>query len=934
MIKRLITIVLSVVTIVSLSLFVACKKSSDDSSSGSGGNGSSGSSTAPTISVSAITGFEDEDSAYVIEGGNGVELSMNAEKKYVRTGNGSLKLSVSRFASAEFGFSENIKEKVITDYDFLSFWLYSDFDGTLALTNTAVYSDGKGEIICGGISKGEWTQVKILKGSDAFGVIQYNLSFNKFVLMATGKDFGAVVNYDAYIDDIRLYKEGGKGECEMALEVDSVIIDKMPTVEVGKDYRLPDVCVFSPAGYRIAGANENCAKRVTDENGKAVSVSDGVMNVSVCGKYVYECEYVYDGIVNVLRKEFTVAFGECEEFYLGVATVGREYEITVPELKKVGSDELVAEADCAVSVEDPSGNACAVTDLKFIPSAVGEYKITYEFTLTSGGVKNSLVVEKNLYSNAVAGLIADFSTDQSGLFELSPGASGIFVGMSTDRYKPAENGNKGAYKITSSGVNTVAISLTDSFPFRNADGKKYLSMWIYNGSNAVVTAELTSCGKTVALSPLCWNQCVFRAEDFIGDFAHSDLLFYDFETHSKLNCDFFIDDIRLIGEGDEEEVVFAPTVCENEYDSATGEGVMYAANTTYEIDLALYDFDSNRLAEKAEVVSVKDKRNRTVKVTDGRYFVPVLPGIHTVTLRYKNGNVLCTSERTINVTEQILISPNSKFLLSPGEVGTTYRFDMLPEIWNHGVKDSSVKPYIYVNDPSGKLVVEGKDEFVPSASGKYGIIFLVNDEQTSSNAMYECTLIVYPKGKIGVVADFEDKDISMMQSTTYYYGEVSDFSLSDKFAYSGKYSAVFSNVNDGTRELKFGLTADSLADDISKSKYFSFRIYIEDEKESTQFYIKKTQYADWIDERDKSFVTGSLSQRIESNRWVEVRIEREDYETVLGGVIFAGYTVNLGGSLWAAQNNDYITMFSVMSVDNGAIRKGVNVYIDDITLGY
>ena len=932
MMKRLITIVLCIVTITSFALFVACKKTPVDSSSGSAED--SGSSTDQTISVSAITGFEDEDSAYVIENGNGVELSMNTNKKYVRTGNGSLKISVSRFANAEFGFSESIKEKVITDYDFLSFWLYSDFDGTLALTNTSVYSDGKGEIIRGGIAKGEWTQVKILKGSDAFAVIQYNLSFNKFVLMATGKDFGNVVNYDVYLDDVRLYKEGGEGECEMAIEVDSVIVDKMPTVEVGTDYRLPNVCVFSPAGYRIVGADKDCDKRVTDESGKTIPVNDGVINVSVCGKYFYECEYVYDGIVNVLRKEFTVAFGECADFYLGVATVGREYEIAVPELNKVGSDELVTEADCAVSVEDPSGSACAVSDLRFIPSAVGEYKITYNFSLVSGGVKNTLVVEKDLYSNAVAGLIADFSTDQSGLFELSPSASGIFVGMSTDRYKPAENGNKGAYKITSSGVTTVTITLTDAFPFRNAEGKKYLSMWIYNGSNAIVTAELTSCKKTVDLSPLCWNQCVFYAEDFVGDFAYSDLLFYDFRTHSKLNCDFFIDDIRLIGEGDEEEVAFAPGVCENEYDPTTGEGVMYAANTTYEIDLTLYDFASTRLAEKAEVVSVKDKRNRTVKVTDGRYFVPVLPGIHTVTLQYKNGNVLCTSERTIDVTEQILISPNGKFLLRPGEVGASYVFDVLPEIWNHGVKDSSVKPYIYVNDPSGKLVVEGKNEFTPTVSGKYGIIFLVNDEQTGSNAMYECILVVYPAGKVGVVADFENGDISMMQSTTYYYGEVSDFSLSDKFAYSGRYSATFSNVNDGTKELKFGLTADSLAGDISGSKYFSFRIYIEDEKESTQFYIKKTQYADWIDERDKSFVTGSLSQRIETNRWVEVRVERKDYEAVLGGVIFAGYTVNLGGSVWAAQNNNYITMFSVMSVDNGTIRKGVNVYIDDITLGY
>jgi len=226
------------------------------------------------------------------------------------------------------------------------------------------------------------------------------------------------------------------------------------------------------------------------------------------------------------------------------------------------------------------------------------------------------------------------------------------------------------------------------------------------------------------------------------------------------------------------------------------------------------------------------------------------------------------------------------------------------------------------------------NSFVPTETGKYTVFFLARDTKiSSSNALLEVTLTVYPAGKYGVIADFEDGNSKVLEATTYYYGEVSDFSLTDARVHGGTKSALFRNMSPDTREMTFGIATDNLAGDISRTKYFSFWIYIEDETGDNDYRVVKRGYANWIHERDKSFVPGSLNVTVKANRWVEIRVDRADYEKVLGGTIFAGQTISLGGSMWTAENNAYITGFNV--VDNQQpLDKSLKVYIDDITVGY
>lgn len=935
--RKFLIAVLGVLCCAGLMVFAACggggASSSGSSSQSTEPSGGGGNDT-PDKTVSVTTSFENSGDELVFIGGNGTDLSLNTNEKYVRTGEKSLKIAVSKFANAEFSFSDNIEEKVVTDYEYLSFWVYSDFDGTLAVTNSAVYSAGKGSFIATGIEKGVWTKVKIDKNSEAFGIIKYNLAFNRFILMATGKDFGSAAEYDFYIDDVRLYKAGDKGECEIALTQGDEIVYEMAVAEAGQDYVLPKVCVFSPEGYRIAGADAACVKSVYDEGGNPIKVENGKINVDKCGIYTYECVYVYDEIENVFTARFEAAFAGISDFYVGSAAVGKEYAVVMPVLTKIGGTEVLTDVSCSVSVISPDGKEESVVDGSFTPLTEGEYVIKYEFSRNVGGTENKKVITKKLFAGAVAGLVNDFSGESTCGFKLGESAANMSLTLSGDRYKPAINGNKKSLKIGSSGNNTVSVSVSEEFPYKNADGKKYLSAWVYSGASVPVTMELTCVNAKYTLKSGEWNYCVFKSGDFIGDFAKSELLFYDEITRTKLSCDFYIDDVRLIGDGDAEEVVFADKVFSDEYDPATKKGIRYALNTRYEIDTRLYDAEGGLLTEKATVDAVKDKRNRNVTVVDGKYFTPKLAGRHTVTLSCEQNGILCTSEKVIDVGEQFLLSPDDKFLLLPGERGIAYTFDEMPVIWNHGEIDLTTIPEIIVFDPKGNEIAVTGGSFTPAVTGRYTAVFMVKDEDTRANALIECGVVVFENGKKGIIADFEDENVSMMESTTYYYGAVSDFGISEKRVHGGKYSAAFSSTSDDTRELKFGLTAGNFAGDISRSKYISLWVYVEDNNAENSYYIRKTQYGGWIDETDKSFVTGSLNLTLKTNGWTEIRVERKDYETVLGGVIFAGYTFSAGGSMWAAQNNDFITMFSVMNSDNGSIKKGVAVYIDDFVIGY
>ena len=104
----------------------------------------------------------------------------------------SLKIMVSEFADATFRFNENVQPTNITSYEYLSFWMYIDYEGTFGLSNSCLSSSSVKQYINGEIKGKEWTKIVIDKNSSVFDIIQYNVSFNNFIISGTGNNYGKV----------------------------------------------------------------------------------------------------------------------------------------------------------------------------------------------------------------------------------------------------------------------------------------------------------------------------------------------------------------------------------------------------------------------------------------------------------------------------------------------------------------------------------------------------------------------------------------------------------------------------------------------------------------------------------------------------------------------------------------------------------------------
>ena len=76
--------------------------------------------------ITINNGFEADGSEKLIEGSAGAGISLNRDKAFVNTGNGSLKISVKHAPVPKFAFSDRLVEKDISDCDYLSFWVYLD----------------------------------------------------------------------------------------------------------------------------------------------------------------------------------------------------------------------------------------------------------------------------------------------------------------------------------------------------------------------------------------------------------------------------------------------------------------------------------------------------------------------------------------------------------------------------------------------------------------------------------------------------------------------------------------------------------------------------------------------------------------------------------------------------------------------------------------
>jgi len=925
---------------VGLSIFLI-KPEHDDSSSSSHSNSSSDEVEITPISV--ITGFEEDESIEVIECGNGMTKQLNSDKKFVLSGEKSLKLSISQFATAEFSFADHIIERDIRDYEYVSFWIYADYDGVVALGNTAEWTSSNGVYVNSAITGKTWTKIKIAKGSSLFNVIKYNLSFNWFNISAVGKDAGKVIEYDVYIDDVRLYKSGMNGECEMLLANGGGYTTAFDAKIAGEAFTLPEICAFSPEGYRIYQADNDMTKQVLDGEGNVVESIDGVYVINKAGTYNLVATYDYQGIQNKIAIPFDVEFVHTSAVYGGVYKVGESIELPSIDVFKPGTEEIKNDVTLTSKVIAPDGSDIAINNNTFTAQVQGKYNVTYTIRGQVNGVENSYEVSTPFWVNGVSGLIADFANDEIDMFATDSMTAKITLVSSVGEvYKESKDYNRASLKAILKDNRAAQILIADNFPIKNMNGAKYLSMWVYNGTSANLTMEISNSSEKAVVESGLWNFVVFTASSFIGDFRNQTIMLYD-SKGSALNGNLYFDNLRIIKEGDPEELVFASNATIETFNPETKEGIRYAQNAKYEVDLSLFTVGGAVVSDvTAEVIKIVDKRNKSVEITDGKYFIPTEIGKHTISLRIEKDGIINTIEKVIDVGAQILISPDDKFLLIPGEVGVSYSLNVIPEIWNKGVIDTineddpnGLHLSVFVYNAVGEEITLTNNSFTPTVAGKYTIYYIAtqnNGNKQPANADLKTSLSVYEAGKYGVVADFEDGNAAAVEACRYYYGDVSSFEISNQKVHSGNSSAVVHNLSDETQSIIFNLAENNIAGDISNSTSFSFWIYIEDLNGDNTYYLGKNAYAEWVNERDPQYVVGSLAVAIVANQWYEIKIERADYETVLGGTIFAGATISLGGAMWTAADNDFITQFYVYNFER--INKSVNIYVDDFVVEY
>ncbi|MDE5896797.1 MAG: hypothetical protein K2H43_03155, partial [Clostridia bacterium] len=445
------------------------------------------------------------------------------------------------------------------------------------------------------------------------------------------------------------------------------------------------------------------------------------------------------------------------------------------------------------------------------------------------------------------------------------------------------------------------------------------------------------------LSAETWSRVVFYADRFSSAFRWNENEFTVFganDASERIVASLYIDDLRICRPGDAEEVDFSESVTESDYNAETGKGVRFALNGNYTLDTRVYAHGSAEQERgEADVHWVKDSNGADVPLT-GKSFTPVREGWHTVELYYEKDGIGNSVVKKFFVGPQLEFNPEIDVrdaVMPYGVAGTVYDVSAFkPELWNKGslADESEVRYSLTVTDGKGGKVEADGMLFTPAQKGLHTVSFCAQDPVTREFATYSLKLGVFETGKEGVAYDFEDGDISAVCSTYYYYGKVLPAQLSEEEIGGNATKKVKIEVTDemyngGTaREPMFYLIEDNLLQNISLTKSFSFDIYIED-SEDRSFNLAKALYYNWNDQGQTPLHQGSLNQRIKSNRWVTVTVDRANYESVLGGYIFAGSTLSLGGQMWTELDTRFITNFYL--VDSRGYRDigAINIYLDN-----
>ena len=905
---------------------------------------------AETVKVDINNGFEGENALALIDGKTGVQTSINEDARYVNNGSKSLKMEISLSPVPKFAFSEQTLQLDISDYDYLSFWIYVDHDEPISLSNTANEGVYSGNTVVSrnyrnaASAPRTWTKIRLEKGNAFFDNMMYYLPYGEFILCGTGSEFNNILNYTVYLDDVSVYREGMDGEAELAV-VDASRNDagmQMPNGIVGQAYTLPKVRVSGPDGNEIIGAKVDI--EVFDPLGNAVTLTDNSFTTERAGTYTLSAAYTYGGRRTLLREEFEMRFVDFENLELPQPIVGERYEILSPQLYVPDTHELLAGAELDIAVTDSAGNAVSAEGKAFTPSAAQRYTIRYTATAVFGGVENTAVQEKTVWATELGGLVSDFTNaDDAQLLATTEQSPGVLMSLSGAVAKPSFKSDSRSMLLEIISELYPTFRFGESFPYGNLEkaGLDYLSFWVYNESETDVYLISSGCElKRYLLPANLWTRVVFEADDFASSFDWRENVFtvYDAsESPQRLIVNLYIDDIRVYKEGYGQELDFSSAITTTDWDEVAQTGKRFAVNGTYELDRNMYVFGSDEQLPEltAEVESVTGPTGAALAV-DGGTFTPVREGRHVVTLTCEHDGILNSATKLFTVRPQLEFEPDTDPLdavMPYGTAGEVYdASDYTPALWNKGEPaDISELNYVMTaTDPDGNEVDAADMKFTPSKKGIYELMFYAQDAATREFASYTLRIGVFAQGKTGILADFEDDDCSMLKSTNYYYGVVNPVRVTDKAVGGNEGKKALIEVTTDTdhglmaREPQFYLDASNMLQNISLTKSFSFDIYIED-ADARSFLLQKARYYNW-----SNTPFGTCRRTIPSNQWVTVTFQRENYDTELGGYIFAGSDQSLGGVMWTADDDRFISNFYI--VDSAGLSEcgGINIYLDNI----
>lgn len=904
----------------------------------------------PAEKISINNGFESEESLYLIEGFAGAEIFYNEDKAFVNTGSGSLKISVKHAPVPKFAFSERLIEKDISDYEYLSFWVYLDGKVPVSLSNTANDGTYQGTTVINryyikdSIQPKTWTKIKITKGNAFFDNMMYYLPYGRFILCGIGENLNAPLDYDLYIDDVKVYKKGMTGETELyAVDNEGEIINTLPDGAVGRKYDIPKIMVLGSDGSELFGETVNIS--VTDSQGKETAITNGVFFTDKAGVYTLTATCIKNGFTGKYSNTFKIKFFDVKEENAEIATVGKAYDVPAPSLINPYDKTTLSGATVSVKVFNGKNEEISVENGKFVPKNADCYTVEYLIEKEQSNIKNSEVYRKFVWASDVSGLITNFTSEASSAIFQSADGTSVFKPSETFA-KYSSEGQKKSLSLEVNGVSYPTFTFGNKFPYEKIAGTgiEYFSFWIYNDyeTDLYIVNSGNQLGRQLLVSKL-WNRVVFYTEDFSDAFNLKNSMFTVYSANSsgeRLNATLYFDDLRLYRDGYAEELDFSPTVTETDYNEITGKGVRFALNGTYTADARVYAFgDQTEEIGKATILSLKDFNGASVPIKNG-VFTPTREGWHIIELYYRNNGIDNSVTKKFFVRPQLEFNPgvDQRDAVMPyGEAETRYDTAAYkPVLWNKGsiADEASVRYSLSVVDGNGKKVNVDGLAFTPTKKGLYTVTFYAQDVETKEFANYTLKLGVFEKGKKGIAYDFEDGDISALKSTYYWYGFVADAKITEEeiggnASKKAKIEVTTESVNGKTaHEPQFYLTEKNILQNISLTKSFSFDVYIKDDL-NRAFNLAKVLYYNWNNQSQAQVNQGTLRKKIKSNEWITVTIERKDYEKVLGGYIFGGSTLTLGGQAWTEIDDRLITGFYFVDSTGYKECGGISIYLDN-----